>query len=93
MAIEGFDLFCETIQHMQTDKNELFGKLNLRWMAIGAVVILAGILLMAGGKSTDPNVFTDNEVYSFRRITLAPLLIIAGLLIEVYAIMKKPAQD
>jgi hypothetical protein len=44
---------------------------------------------MAGGKSTDPNVFSDNEVYSFRRITLAPLLIIAGLLIEVYAIMKK----
>jgi hypothetical protein len=74
---------------MTTDKNELFGKLNLRWMAIGAVVILAGILLMAGGKSTDPNVFSDNEVYSFRRITLAPLLIIAGLLIEVYAIMKK----
>jgi hypothetical protein len=78
---------------MQSDNNELFGKLNLRWMAIGAVVILAGILLMAGGKSTDPNIFTDNEVYSFRRVTLAPLLIIGGLLIEVYAIMKKPAQD
>jgi hypothetical protein len=78
---------------MTTDKNELFGKLNLRWMAIGAVVILAGILLMAGGKSTDPNVFSDSEVYSFRRITVAPLLIIAGLLIEVYAIMKKPSGD
>jgi len=78
---------------MTTDKNELFGKLNLRWMAIGAVVILAGILLMAGGKSADPNVFSDSEVYSFRRITVAPLLIIAGLLIEVYAIMKKPSGD
>ena len=78
---------------MTTDKNELFGKLNLRWMAFGAVVILAGILLMAGGKSADPNVFSDSEVYSFRRITVAPLLIIAGLLIEVYAIMKKPSGD
>jgi hypothetical protein len=76
---------------MQSENNELFGKLNLRWMAIGAVVILAGILLMAGGKSADPNVFSDNEVYSFRRVTLAPILIIAGLLIEVYAIMKKSA--
>lgn len=76
---------------MQSENNELFGKLNLRWMAIGAVVILAGILLMAGGKSADPNVFSDNEVYSFQRVTLAPILIIAGLLIEVYAIMKKSA--
>jgi hypothetical protein len=53
-------------------------------------VILLGILLMAGGKSTDPNIFVDQEVYSMRRITLAPILIILGLLVEVYAIMKKP---
>lgn len=59
------------------------------WMAIGAVVILAGIVLMSGGKSTDPNIFSDNEIYSTRRVTIAPILIILGLLIEVYAIMKK----
>lgn len=58
-------------------------------MAIGGVVILLGILLMAGGKSNDPAVFTDAEIYSMRRITLAPILIVGGLLIEVYAIMKK----
>ena len=45
---------------------------------------------MAGGKSADPKVFNDNEVYSTTRITIAPLLIIAGFLIEIFAIMKKP---
>ncbi|MCU0323560.1 MAG: DUF3098 domain-containing protein [Chitinophagaceae bacterium] len=45
---------------------------------------------MIGGKSADPNVFNKDEVYSFRRITLAPILIVAGLIIEIYAIMKKP---
>jgi len=59
-------------------------------MGIGGVVMLLGLLLMAGGKSSDPNVFDTNEVYSFRRITIAPILIVAGLMIEVYAIMKKP---
>lgn len=58
-------------------------------MAIGGVVIIAGILIMSGGKSPDPNVFANNEVYSTRRITIAPILIIIGFLIEVYAIMKK----
>ena len=74
---------------METNKNTLFGKQNLRWMLIGAVVIILGFLLMAGGKSEDPNVFNEAEVYNTTRITIAPLLIIAGLIIEVYAIMKK----
>jgi hypothetical protein len=47
------------------------------------------MLLMAGGKSADPNVFNENEVYSFRRITLAPLLIVAGFIVEIYALFKK----
>jgi hypothetical protein len=68
----------------------IFTKENYKWMAIGAAVIILGFLLMIGGKSADPNVFNKVEVYSFRRITLAPLLIIAGLVIEIYAIMKKP---
>jgi hypothetical protein len=73
----------------KNNERELFESGNLLWMAIGAVVIMAGILLMSGGKSSDPNIFADNEVYSTRRITVAPMLIILGLLIEVYAIMKK----
>jgi hypothetical protein len=44
---------------------------------------------MAGGKSSNPNVFNEKEVYSFRRITLAPILIIAGFIIEIFAIMRK----
>ena len=74
---------------MQAKKNDIFEKDNLIWMLIGVVVIIIGVLLMAGGKGTDPNVFDENFVYSTRRITVAPLMIMAGLLIEVYAIMKK----
>ena len=77
---------------METKNNTIFGKDNLRWMLIGLVVIVIGLVLMAGGKSEDPNVFAENEVYSMKRITLAPLMIVAGLLIEVYAIMKKSKQ-
>ncbi len=74
---------------METKNNTIFGKDNLRWMLIGLVVIAIGLVLMAGGKGEDPNVFAENEVYSMQRITMAPLMIVAGLLIEVYAIMKK----
>jgi hypothetical protein len=69
---------------------KLFGKENIKWMLIGAVVIAIGFILMVGGKSPDPKVFDEDSVYSHRRITIAPILIIAGLLIQVYAIMRKP---
>ena len=68
---------------------QFFGKSNYTWMLIGAALILIGMLLMAGGKSADPNVFNTDEVYSFRRITLAPIVIIAGFIVEIYAIFKK----
>jgi hypothetical protein len=58
-------------------------------MLIGIIVIILGFVLMSGGKSEDPNVFDVDQVYSKTRITIAPILIMAGLLIEVYAIMKK----
>jgi len=67
----------------------LFGKENYRWMVIGMVCVLLGLLLMIGGKSKDPNVFNPSEVYSFRRITLAPILILAGLALEIVGIFKK----
>ena len=59
-------------------------------MIAGIILVAIGILLMAGGKSDDPNVFKENEVYSIRRITIAPILILLGLGVEVYAIFKKP---
>jgi hypothetical protein len=68
----------------------LFDKSNYMWMIGGVALILLGFLLMSGGKSPDPHKFNYDEVYSFRRITLAPLLILAGFAVEIYAIMKKP---
>ncbi|RYY61395.1 MAG: DUF3098 domain-containing protein [Chitinophagaceae bacterium] len=68
----------------------IFSKSNYTWMLIGVVVIAIGMFVMAGGKSEDPNVFNKGEVYSFSRITVAPILILAGLVIEIYAIFKKP---
>jgi len=62
-------------------------------MLIGIVLVALGLLLMAGGKSKDPNVFNPNEVYSFRRITIAPILILLGLGIEIFAIFKKSKSD
>jgi hypothetical protein len=67
----------------------LFGKENYRWMLVGMILIILGLLLMIGGKSKDPNVFDTSQVYSFRRITVAPILILAGLALEIVGIFKK----
>jgi Protein of unknown function (DUF3098) len=67
----------------------LFGKENYRWMLIGIVIMALGLFLMAGGKSKDPNVFDPKEVYSFTRITIAPILILGGLALEIFAIFRK----
>ena len=56
----------------------------------GLALIILGFILIAGGNSPDPTKFLYDELYSFRRITLAPLLMLAGFGIEVYAIMKRP---
>jgi hypothetical protein len=69
--------------------NQLFDKGNYMWMLIGLAVLALGFFLMAGGKSNDPKVFDPKEVYSTTRITIAPMLIIAGFIIEIFAIMKK----
>ncbi len=68
----------------------LFTKDNYIWMLAGIVVMALGFFLMAGGKSADPKQFNDSEIYSTTRITIAPILIMAGFVIEIFAIMKKP---
>ena len=68
----------------------IFNKENYTWMLIGLVVMAIGMFLMAGGKSDNPAVFDPNSVYSTTRITIAPILILAGLVIEIYAIFKRP---
>ena len=67
----------------------LFTKDNYLWMIIGGVTIALGLLLMSGGKNQDPAVFDTNVVYSFTRITVAPILIVGGLVVEIFAIFKK----
>ncbi len=71
------------------DLNFVFGKRNYIFMFIGLAVITLGFLLMAGGGSDDPNVFNE-EIYNFRRIRLAPALVLLGFGIEVYAILLNP---
>ena len=73
--------------------NSLFDRNNYLWMGVGALMIALGFFLMVGGKSADPTKFNDAEIYSTTRITIAPLLIIAGFLVEVFAIMRKPQSD
>ena len=68
----------------------LFDRENYMWMIGGLVLVFAGFLLMSGGKSPNPHEFNYDEIYSFRRITLAPIVILLGFAIEAYAIMKKP---
>ena len=70
-------------------KNKLlFGKRNYRFMILGLFFIAIGFILMSGGGSDDPNIFNE-EIYSFRRIRLAPMLVVTGFIIEVYAILTK----
>jgi len=68
----------------------LFGKDNYILMVAGVIVLALGFILMVGGKSTDPTKFNDAEIYSVTRITIAPILIITGFIIEIFAIMKRP---
>ncbi len=76
-----------------TPSNSLFGKDNYVWMLIGLVVLALGFFLMAGGKSSDITHFDDNSIYSTTRITIAPILIITGFVIEIFAIMRKPKKQ
>jgi hypothetical protein len=78
---------------MEDSKVEMpFGKKNYKFLLIGVGLIALGFLLMVGGKSTDPNVFNE-EIFSFRRITLAPILILAGFVVEIYAIMLNSQKE
>ena len=73
---------------VESSNDFVFGKANYTIMLIGIGVLVLGFILLSGGSSDDPNVFNP-EVFSFRRITLAPIVILIGFAIEVYAILKK----
>ena len=67
----------------------LFDKLNYKILLIGLAVIALGFILMSGGGSEDPNVFNE-EIFSFRRIRLAPAVVLLGFGITIYSIIKNP---
>ena len=65
---------------------------NLIYVLIGLAFMIIGYVLMSGGGTTDPNIFPKEEMFSFRRIVLAPVLILLGFGVEIFAIMYKPKQ-
>ena len=69
----------------------IFQKKNYTFLFIGIAFIALGFILMSGGGSDDPNVFNP-EIYNFRRIRLAPLLVLIGLGIQIYAILLDPSK-
>lgn len=71
-------------------ENFALAKENYILLVIGFAIIVLGFILMIGGKSEDPNIFNEEEIFSFRRITLAPLVVLGGFIFEIWAIMKKP---
>jgi FtsH-binding integral membrane protein len=74
--------------------SSIFNKDNYLWMLAGLVLIAIGMFLMGGGKSNNnPAVFDKEAVYSTTRITIAPILILAGLVLEIFAIFKKPKEQ
>ncbi len=71
------------------DKNSFaFGKVNFKILFVGLAILVVGYILMVGGGSDDPNIFNE-EIFSFRRITLAPLVLLLGYGVVFYAILKK----
>ena len=68
------------------------GKENYYLLIIGFAIIIFGFMLMVGGGSDDPNVFSE-EIFSTRRITIAPIVVLFGFVFEIWAIMKKPKEN
>lgn len=64
-------------------------KKNVLLIIVGLVIMILGYILLSGGGSDDPNVF-NYEMFNFRRLVVAPIVIVAGFVFEVYAIMKRP---
>jgi hypothetical protein len=72
------------------NENFALSKENYILLLIGFGIIVLGFILMIGGKSEDPTIFNEEEIFSFRRITLAPIVVLIGFIFEIWAIMKKP---
>ena len=82
----------EQKRKQEAKKNFVFGKKNYKFMFIGIAFIALGFILMSGGGSDDPNVFNP-EIFNWRRIRLAPALVLIGFGIQVYAILLNPGDS
>ena len=82
----------KNLKNEQEEVKMPFGRDNYLWVIIGLAFLLIGFLLMIGGGSNDPDVFNE-AIFNFRRITLAPILVLIGFGIQIYAIMKRPKKD
>jgi hypothetical protein len=81
------------MKEQETAKHEfLFEKANYKILLIGIAVIALGFILMSGGGSDDPNVFNE-EIFNFRRIRLAPTMVLLGFGITIYSILKKSKKE
>ena len=81
----------KSVKNVSSDVEFAIGRENFKYIAIGVGILVIGFLLMIGGFSEDPNVFNP-EIFSFRRITLAPIVVVSGFMFIIWAIMKKPKE-
>ena len=70
------------------EKDYLFNKKRYRFLILSILIIGIGFVLMSGGESTDPDIF-NNEIYNFRRIRLAPLMVVSGFILCIFSILYK----
>ncbi|QQS52616.1 MAG: DUF3098 domain-containing protein [Bacteroidota bacterium] len=83
---------AKKVEQSTTKTGFALGKENYKYLLIGMGIILLGFILMMGGASEDPTIFNAEEVFSFRRITLAPIVVLSGFIFVIWAIMKKPKE-
>jgi membrane-bound ClpP family serine protease len=83
---------AKEIKTVKENTGFALGKENYKLIAIGFAIIVIGFILLSGGGSDDPNIFSE-DIFSFRRLTLAPIILLIGFAFEIYAIMKKPKED
>ena len=72
-----------------SDQNFAFNKENYKWIAIGVLILIVGYIMMSGGGSDNPNEFHADEIFSSRRTTFAPITVLLGYGVILYAILKK----
>lgn len=88
------------MQTAEEDRNYTFSRVNYILITIGVVILIVGFVLLSGGTTTNPNDFYPNgdetqvpEIFNFRRLTVAPIVILIGFVFEIFAILWKPKND